>query len=124
MSVYVYEPPRDIGLDELEDALTRAFNSIREAVASGDAVVINLDERNVQAAGEPAQAALAYGLIGLTRALAIEGTRPGWRIAALSSPSSTDDGERIRWIKHLGSSAQSNGVLVRLGGEHLGRVAV
>jgi hypothetical protein len=124
VSLYVYEPPPDVGLDELEDELTRAFSCIRAALTRGDAVVVSLDERDVQATRDPAAAALAHGLVGLTRAFAIEGRKPGWRIAALSSPPSTDPEERVRWLEHLSNSVQASGLVARLGGEHLGRVAV
>jgi hypothetical protein len=123
MSVYVYEPNVEAGIEQLEDELTRAFHCIRGAIGRGDAVVVSLDERDVQARRSPAAAALAHGLLGLTRAFAIEGRKPGWRIAALSTPSPNDPEERLRWIEHLSESELASGNLIRLGGEHLGRVA-
>jgi hypothetical protein len=124
MSVYVYEAATEIGVEQVEDELTRAFNCIRDAVAQGDSVVVSLDERDVQAKRGAPQAAVAHGLVGLARALAIEGRKPGWRIAVLSSPPSTVPRERLRWIEHLSGSTEASGVVIRLGGEHLGRVPV
>ena len=77
--VLVYEPPAEVGVDDLEAVLTRAFEAVRAALGRGEAVVVVLDERDVQAVGDPAAAALAHGLLGLARALALEGRKPGWR---------------------------------------------
>ena len=122
MSILVYEPAPEVSAETLEDELTRAFESMRAALSAGDAVVVSLDERHVQAVDDPAHAALTHGLIGLTRALAVEGRKPGWRIAALSSPVELPPDERMRWVEHLAGSAALAGSLVRLGGEHLGRI--
>lgn len=118
----VYEPGNDVTVDQLEDELARAFSSIRAAIDEGEAVVVVLDDRDVQGVGDPAQAALAHGLLGLVRALATEGRKPGWRIAAMSSTGAVEPAERQRWIDHLSESGSIAGSLVRLGGEHLGRV--
>jgi len=121
-AVLVYEPPAGVAVDDLEPVLTGAFERIRAAVERGEPVVIALDERDVEGVGEPAAAALAHGLLGLARALALEGRKPGWRVAVLAAPPELDAGERRRWIEHLAGSGAASGALVRLGGEHLGRV--
>jgi hypothetical protein len=118
----IYEPAVAVGLDGLEDELARAFTSIRAALEEGDAVVVSLDDRDVAGTGDVARAALAHGLIGLTRALALEGAKPGWRIAALSSTADVAPRERQRWIDHLSESSAASGTLMRLGGAHLGKV--
>jgi len=120
--VLVYEPPAEVGVDDLEAVLTRAFEAVRAALERGEAVVVVLDERDVQGAGDPAAAALAHGLLGLARALALEGRKPGWRIAVLAAPRELDEDERQRWVGHLAASGAASGTLVRLGGEHVGRV--
>ena len=122
MSLLVYEPPANVGIQDLEGELTRAFESARRALERGDAVVLSLDETDVQGVGEPASAALAHGLLGLARALAIEGRKPGWQVAVLSSPIDVDPAERLRWIEQLAIPGAASGVLVRLGGGHLGKV--
>ena len=118
----VYEAPAGVSLEHLEDELTRAFNVVREALERGDPVVVSLDERHVQGQGEVADVALTHGLLGLARALAIEGRRPGWHVAVLSSPIEIDPAERLRWIEHLAAPGAAGGPLVRLGGDHLGTV--
>jgi DNA primase len=122
MSLLVYEPPREVAIEGLENELARAFEAMRAAVDRGDAVVVSLDETHVQGVSDVAAAALAHGLLGLARALAVEGRKPSWRVAVLSAPPDVDPDERRRWIEHLASAAAS-GAVVRLGGEHLGRVA-
>jgi DNA primase len=123
VSVLVYEPPGEVAIDALEDELARAFEVMRAAVDRGDPVVVSLDETHVQGVGDVAGAALAHGLLGLARALAIEGRKPGWRVAVLSSPADVDPDERLRWIEHLAAAGVASGALVRLGGGQLGRVA-
>jgi hypothetical protein len=122
MSALVYEPRAGVGLAELEHELTRAFISIRAALTKGDAVVVCLDERDVEGVGDPTQAALAHGLLGLARAFAIEGRKAGWRIAVLSSTPDVEAADRSTWIEHLSDPAGALGTLIRLGGDHLGRV--
>ena len=107
----VYEPGR-VELDGLEDELCRAFTTIRDAE---EPVVVALDEADVAGVGDPAGAALAHGLLGMVRALAIEG-RP---IAALAAPADLPPEERGPWIERL---AGASGTFVRVGTEHLGRV--
>jgi hypothetical protein len=108
-----YEPPSGVGLDELEDELCRAFETLRD----GDAVVV-LDEADVAGVGDPVAAALAHGLIGMVRALAIEGRR----INALAAPADLAPEDRQAWIERLAEPAGASGALVRLGTDHLGRV--
>jgi hypothetical protein len=118
----VFEPPAVSSVDDLEPALTHAFERIRAALDAGEPVVVQLDERDVQGAGEPAGAALAHGLLGLARALALEGRRPGWHVAVLSAPADLDAEERRRWVERLADPGATSGSLLRLGGDHLGRL--
>ena len=122
MSALLFDPPATVGLDALEDELTRAFAIVRSALQRGDAVVVRLDERDVQGAGDPAAAAFAHGLLGLVRALAFEGRAAGWRINALALPRDLPPAEGAAWIERLSDPQGASGALVRLGDEHLGRV--
>jgi hypothetical protein len=120
----VLEPLAVGTLDDLEPALTRAFERIRAALEAGEPVVVALDERDVQGVGSPAGAALAHGLLGLARALALEGRKPGWHVAVLSAPADLDPAERARWIERLAEPGAASGAHLRLGGDHLGRLPV
>jgi hypothetical protein len=122
--VLVYEPRVGLVSAEVEEELTRAFTTMREAVEAGSPVVVCLEERAVQSLAEPADVAVAHGLIGLVRAFAIEGRKPGWTVAALAVSAETDPEDRRGWIEQLAASPVSSGSLLRLGGEHLGRVVV
>jgi hypothetical protein len=120
----LYEVAKPLGLDQLEDRLAAAFASILRALEDGEAVVVLVDDEDIQGVTGVAEAALAHGLLGLCRALAIEGEKEGWAIGMLSSTSGVDAEERARWIEKLGSPGAASGSLIRLGGAHLGRVAV
>jgi hypothetical protein len=107
----LYEP-EPVGVEGLEDELCRAFTILRDA---DEPVVVALDEADVAGVGDPAGAALAHGLLGMVRALAIEG-RP---ITALAAPADVPSEERQAWVERL---AGASGTFVRLGTDHLGRV--
>jgi NAD(P)-dependent dehydrogenase (short-subunit alcohol dehydrogenase family) len=118
----LYQPPTTITLDTLEDELTRAFTCMRDAAQDGETIVVALDDQDIQGVGDIAAAALAHGLLGLARALAVEGRKTGWQVNALSSTADTPPEERVRWIEHLAYPGAANGELVRLGASHLGTV--
>jgi hypothetical protein len=120
--VQLYQPSAAVTLEGLEDELARAFVCMRDAAEAGERIVVWLDEEDVQGVGETAAAALAHGLLGLARALAVEGRKAGWQVNALSSTADTAPEERVRWIEHLAHPGAANGELVRLGASHLGRV--
>jgi hypothetical protein len=122
MGILVYEFLPGVEIEQLEDEFTQAFAMIRSRLADGDAVVIALEDRHLQGDGTIAEVALAHGMLGLARGLALEGAKAGWRIATLSSTASVPAEERSRWIELLSDSPTALGTLVRLGGEHLGKV--
>jgi hypothetical protein len=118
----VLEAPAGVGVDGLEAALLEAFRALRDAVAADRPAVVVLRERDVLAHGDEFDAALAHGLIGLVRAFATEGSRPGWRVNALSVPDDLDEDARSTWLERLSEPAGASGVVVRLGEVHLGKV--
>jgi NAD(P)-dependent dehydrogenase (short-subunit alcohol dehydrogenase family) len=122
VTVMRYEAPALDAVASLEDELADAFALLLAALERGEPVVVLLDDRDVQGNGTPAGAALAHGLLGLVRALAIEGRRPGWRVNALAATPDVDDAERELWVRRLGEPAAAVGALVRLGAGHLGRL--
>jgi NAD(P)-dependent dehydrogenase (short-subunit alcohol dehydrogenase family) len=117
--------PESISLDHLEAGLADAFLLMREALAErSEAVVVIVDERQLQGRVETAGAALAHGLLGLVRALAIEGRKDGWRINMLAIPPDLNAEQERAWIERLAEPSGASGTLIRLGGDHLGRLPV
>lgn len=116
--------PRIEDLAELEEALTASFVAVRAALGDGQPVVIVVDDRDLRGGGEVAPAALAGGLLGLARALAIEGRREGWRVAVLAADPELPAAERELWLRALGDSDEASGTVLRLGADQLGRVPV
>lgn len=119
--VAVVRQPRDIGTDELDAELLRAFRACRDALVGGRPVLVLLHEEDVLAHGDPAGAAMAHALIGVVRALAVEGEREGWSIDAIGVGPG-DDPDDGAWLARAGSAAGGNGALLRSGFAHLGRV--
>lgn len=121
MTAFVYDSA-EYDPSRLGESLTDGFTTIRDALESGESVVVLLDEDQLSRPGDPWKASLASGLIGLVRALAFEGRKQGWQINALALPGDTDPQERTAWVERLSSPTGANGVLVRLGQDHLGKV--
>ena len=119
MTPFVLRQPQS-DLDRLDTVLLDAFRALRAALAEGRPAIVVLADADVSAHGDPVGAALAHGLLGLVRALATEGAREGWIVNALSVGEGADPGP---WIERLADPHDLRGALVRLGGEHLGRIA-
>lgn len=106
-------------LESLAVDLLDAFTALREALDAGRPALVVLADEDVSGHREPAGAAFAHALLGLVRALSIEGARDGWVINAVSIPAGIDAGP---WIERLADPADLRGALVRLGAAHLGRI--
>lgn len=114
-----------VSLEALEDRLTEAFMLMREALDErAEAVVVIVDDQQLQGRVETASAACAHGLLGLVRALAIEGRKDGWRISMLAIPPGISDEQEQAWVERLAEPSGASGALIRLGHDHLGRLAV
>ena len=120
----VHEPPRGVGIDQLEAVLLEAFGTLRDALAAGRPVIVVVHDSDLLGQGEVADAALANALVGLVRALATEGTSDGWQVNALAVSDEIGDDARRAWIGRLTDPQGATGALVRLGDLHLGRVPV
>jgi hypothetical protein len=109
-------------LDGITPALTGAFSMLRGAVLDGRPVVLVLDDRDLLGQGGIADAALATGMLGLLRAFALEGAKPGWRVNAVTHRGDADAAavkEAVAWVGGSGLSGQ----LLRVGTDHLGKVS-
>lgn len=114
---------RATDLDELEHQLLEHFLRAREALLGGSAVSVEVRVGDLLGQGAVADAALAHAMLGVARALAIEGARPGWLINTvavgddgLTAP--TADSALAETLGDLGVTGQ----LVYGGSEQLGRV--
>ncbi|MBV9337061.1 MAG: hypothetical protein JO262_18745 [Solirubrobacterales bacterium] len=121
---FVYEAPRGIGIAGLEAAVLDAFHQLRDAVANGRAAIVIVRDRDLLGHGDPADAALANGLLGLVRAFATEGLREHWVVNMLAIEEGAEDAARRGWVERLSDPQGVVGALVRVGPLHLGRVPV
>lgn len=67
-------------------ALTDAFLTAREALEGRRPVVVVVAAGDLLGQGDPLDAAVATGLLGMVRTLGIEGAKPGWRINVVAAP--------------------------------------
>jgi NAD(P)-dependent dehydrogenase (short-subunit alcohol dehydrogenase family) len=101
-------------------ALTDAFLRVREAVEAGRPVVIVLAARDLMGQGDPLDAAVATGLLGMVRTFGIEGVKPGWRVNAVAG--GEDDAAVEATVAMLGSAEHVTGQLLSVGGANLGKL--
>jgi NAD(P)-dependent dehydrogenase (short-subunit alcohol dehydrogenase family) len=107
---------RPARLADVEPQLLEHFTAARAALLDGDAVVFEVSAADLLGHGTVADAAVASALVGLARALALEGARAGWRVNAVARETGAEADTSF-----LGDSDLS-GQLVHAGHGHLGRV--
>lgn len=73
-------------LDEVRAGLVDAFEQVQRAIGDEDDVVVVLPATDLLGHGGAARSAYVGGLVGMVRAVAFEGARPGWVINALALP--------------------------------------
>lgn len=100
-------------------ALQDAFLALRDAVPAGRPVVVVVRDDDLLGQRTPEAAALANGLLGMVRALALEGASRGWQVNAVSH---RDDGPLEATVEWLAAGPGLSGQLVRVTTDHLGRV--
>ncbi|MCR1783677.1 hypothetical protein KVF89_14140 [Nocardioides carbamazepini] len=71
-------------------ALLVAFGQVQKAIGADEDIVVVVPAADLLGHRGPARAALVGGLVGIVRAVAFEGARPGWRINALALPDEVD----------------------------------
>ncbi|HEX3359445.1 MAG TPA: hypothetical protein VHS74_00500 [Solirubrobacterales bacterium] len=101
--------------------LTDAFVRIREAVAAARPVVVVLAARDLMGQGDPLDAAVATGLLGMVRTFGIEGAKPGWRVNAVAG--GEDDAAAVdATVAMLARAEHVTGQLLSVGGANLGKL--
>jgi NAD(P)-dependent dehydrogenase (short-subunit alcohol dehydrogenase family) len=115
--------PASVGddLDAVTPALTGAFVDARGALEARRPVVVALDARDLLGQGSPLDAAVATGLLGMVRTLAIEGAKPGWRINVVAGGDGDDDAVEEAAATLAGLSSITGQVL-QVGGANLGKL--
>lgn len=107
-------------LDALGPALTGAFTTVRDALEAGDPVAVVLSAADLEGQGTPLDAALATGILGMVRTLAIEGAKPGWRVNVVAAGEAGEAAVEAT-LAALATSPLS-GQLLQTGGANLGKV--
>jgi NAD(P)-dependent dehydrogenase (short-subunit alcohol dehydrogenase family) len=72
-------------LDDLRTQLEAAFVSVKNALSAGAGVVLFVDAGDLLGHGSVLGAAQANALVGLARAAAFEGARPGWKVNVVAA---------------------------------------
>jgi hypothetical protein len=131
--------PEPLGDDpgEVTQALTGAFAAAREALGAGRPVAVVVAEGDLLGQGNPLNAAVATGLLGMVRTLAIEGAKPGWLINVVAGPGVAEDWRHLAVAPEdeaadeedpvaltVGTLAESQltGQLLQVGGANLGKL--
>jgi NAD(P)-dependent dehydrogenase (short-subunit alcohol dehydrogenase family) len=107
---------RPAQLEEVEGQLLEHFNAARAALLAGHPVVFEVDGADLLGHGSPADAAVAAALVGLTRALALEGERAGWSVNVVARQAGAP--ADAPFLAEHGLTGQ----LIHAGVGHLGRV--
>jgi NAD(P)-dependent dehydrogenase (short-subunit alcohol dehydrogenase family) len=131
--------PEPLGADpgEVTSALTAAFVEAREALEARRPVAVVVAAGDLLGQGHPLDAAVATGLLGMVRTLAIEGAKAGWRINMVAGPGvaegwddlaiapideAADEEDQVALtIATLADSALT-GQLLQVGGTNLGKL--
>jgi NAD(P)-dependent dehydrogenase (short-subunit alcohol dehydrogenase family) len=132
------ERPRD-DPGAVTQVLTDAFVTVREALEARRPVVVVLAAGDLLGQGDPLDAAVATGLLGMVRTLGIEGAKPGWRINVLAAPGVAEtEGETDLAVAPVDEAADEEdpvaltiamvadsgltGQLLQVGGANLGKL--
>jgi NAD(P)-dependent dehydrogenase (short-subunit alcohol dehydrogenase family) len=115
-AVVVALAQRPAQLEEVEEQLLEHFTAARAALLAGHAVVFEVDGADLLGHGTPADAAVASALVGLTRALALEGARAGWSVNVVARQAGAP--ADVSFLAGHGLTGQ----LLHAGLGHLGRV--
>jgi NAD(P)-dependent dehydrogenase (short-subunit alcohol dehydrogenase family) len=120
-------------------ALTDAFAAAREALEAHRPVVVVVAAGDLLGQGDPLDAAVATGLLGMVRTLGIEGAKPGWRINVVAVPGvaaeqaegqlavaaadeAADEEDPVALTIAMLAESQLTGQLLQVGGANLGKL--
>lgn len=114
--------PGAVGGDpgRITPVLTEAFAAIRDSCEDGRPVVVVVDARDLMGQGDPLDAAVATGLLGMVRTFGIEGAKPGWRVNVVAG--GADDAAAIDEAVATLAGSSLTGQLLNVGGANLGKL--
>jgi len=107
--------------DAVTTGLTDAFLAVREALEVGRPVVVVLAARDLLGQGSPLDAALAAGLLGMVRTLAIEWAKSGGQINVVAGGEGDEDAVE-ETIAMLAAGSSLTGQLLQVGAANLGKL--
>ena len=119
--------------------LTDAFLAVREALEAHRPVVVVVAAGDLLGQGDPLDAAVATGLLGMVRTLGIEGAKPGWRINVVAGPGvaaeraasrlavapddeASDEEDPVALTIAMLAESELTGQLLQVGGANLGKL--
>jgi NAD(P)-dependent dehydrogenase (short-subunit alcohol dehydrogenase family) len=120
-------------------ALGEAFVAVREALEARRPVVVVVAAGDLLGQGDPLDAAVATGLLGMVRTLGIEGAKPGWRINVVAGPGvaetaaaeelavapldeAADEEDPVALTIAMLAESELTGQLLQVGGANLGKL--
>lgn len=98
--------------------LTESFVAARDALEARRPVIVVVAAGDLEGQGDPLDAAVATGLLGMVRTLGIEGAKPGWRINMVAVGGEAAVEPTVAML----AEAELTGQLLQLGGANLGKV--
>lgn len=109
-----------VDLAQVRAALVDAFEHVQRAIADGQQVVVVVPSEDLLGHRGPRRGAYVGGLVGMVRAVAFEGARPGWSINALALPDGVEvsDSDAASYV-----GAGVTGQVVTVGSGLVGKVA-
>jgi hypothetical protein len=107
-------------LAQVRAALVDAFERVQSAIGDEQPVVVVVPAADLLGHRGPERGAYVGGLVGMVRAVAFEGARPGWSINALALPDGVEvpDGDVSSYV-----GAGVTGQVVTVGAGLIGKVA-
>jgi hypothetical protein len=104
----------------VRSALLTAFEQVKAAIAAGEDVLMAVPAADLLGHRGPERGAYVGGLVGMVRAVAFEGARPGWVINVVALPEGVEvaDGDLDLYV-----GAGVTGQVVTVGTGLLGKVA-
>ncbi len=107
-------------LEDVARQLAVAFSLAREAIDTGESVVLVVDGPDLLGQGTLTDAAVATGMLGLMRALTFEGGSKGWHVNLVAVDPGGDLDPAL--LVAASSIPSLTGQVLNASGGHLGKI--